>query len=59
MNTPPFARQSGNSAFTIIHVEHIGFIAKTCKHNMYTDGFTFFFLIYFIDFFFIFLEIFK
>lgn len=35
-----------------IHVEKIDFIAKTCKHNMYTDMFYFF--IYFIDFFLIF-----
>lgn len=34
---------------TLIHVEKIDFIAKTCKHNMYTDMFYFF--IYFIVFF--------
>lgn len=40
---------------TLIHVEKIDFIAKTCKHNMYTDMFYFF--IYFIVFFFIFRNI--
>lgn len=40
---------------TLIHVEKIDFIAKTCKHNMYTDMFHFF--IYFIDFFLIFRNI--
>lgn len=40
---------------TLIHVEKIDFIAKTCKHNMYTDMFYFF--IYFIIFFYIFRNI--
>lgn len=41
---------------TLTSVEKIDFIAKTCKHNMYTDMFYFLFILLF---FFIFLEIFK
>lgn len=32
--------------FDTKHVEKIDFIAKTCKHNMYTDMFYFFYLFY-------------
>lgn len=34
---------------TLIHVEKIDFIAKTCNHNMYTDMF-YFFIYFFVIF---------
>lgn len=49
-------RPSGHIQATLFHTKHvekIDFIAKTCKHNMYTDMFYFFicFIVFFYRFF--------